>query len=306
MITKNENFVWCTYRNWSFEILDALIDLNTSKCVSILTTKTCVYDFSKFEKLGIKVFRMQPKLVFKNDSPFMKFINEKSVKAIFFYGWSWLVPAKIFNSFLCLTLHPGLLPNDRGGSPIQNQILKNKKWTYANLIELGPDLDKGDIFDREKIILDGDANDVWQRMTSAGVLITRRFLKKMAANEISRIAQPPGGNFYYRVTSKEAVLKPTEQSALEMHNIVRAHNENDPNGYVSNANIIFNKLKIIIRRSTMKNIKRKEYLLNDVRLENIFKICHQVNNSRAYLVLHGIDKKKLFITQFQIKVSRYI
>ena len=303
MITTNENFVWCTYRNWSFEILDTLTDLSHSKCVSILTTENCVYDFSRFEKTGIKVFKLPPKSVFKKESQFLKFIKDQSVKTIFFYGWSWFVPSSIFNSFLCLTLHPGLLPDGRGGSPIQNQMLKNQKWTYANLIELGKELDKGDIFDREKIILDGDANDVWQRMTSAGAVITRRFLNKKAKNLISRTAQPPGGHFYNRVTSKNAILKPEKQSALEMHNIVRAHNENDPNGYVSNANLTFKKFKIIVLKSTLHKVKKKEYKLNEIKLENIFNVCHQVNNFSAYLVLLGIDKKKLYVTQFQIKVS---
>ena len=102
MITKNENFVWCTYRNWSFEILDALIDLNTSKCVSILTTKTCVYDFSKFEnrisqitksKYSVAInsctsslFLSLKVLDIKNESVnfyFMKFMNKSKTRSIF-------------------------------------------------------------------------------------------------------------------------------------------------------------------------------------------------------------------------------
>ena len=104
-------------------------------------------------------------------------------------------------------------------------------------------------------------------------------------------------------TSKNAILKPEKQKALEMHNIVRAHNENDPNGYVSNANLTFKKFKIIVLKSTLHKVKKKEYKLNEIKLENIFNVCHQVNNFSAYLVLLGIDKKKLYVTQFQIKVT---
>lgn len=46
---------------------------------------------------------------------------------IFFPHWNYKVPKNIFENYICVCFHLGRLPQNRGGSPIQNLILKNKK-----------------------------------------------------------------------------------------------------------------------------------------------------------------------------------
>ena len=43
---------------------------------------------------------------------------------ILFYGWSWKVKKNLINTNKCIMLHPSMLPKFRGGSPIQNQIIR--------------------------------------------------------------------------------------------------------------------------------------------------------------------------------------
>ena len=44
---------------------------------------------------------------------------------VLFYGWSDIIGSRMIESGKCLMLHPSPLPKYRGGSPIQNQIIRN-------------------------------------------------------------------------------------------------------------------------------------------------------------------------------------
>ena len=84
------------YRKWSLRIYDFLKN-NTNHDFLIIR--------SKEEYNGEQIKDFNPDI-------------------ILFYGWSWIIKEEIINSFPCIMLHPSPLPKYRGGSPIQNQIIK--------------------------------------------------------------------------------------------------------------------------------------------------------------------------------------
>ena len=45
---------------------------------------------------------------------------------VIMFHWSEILPKKFYEKINCICVHTGNLPKDRGGSPIQNQILKVK------------------------------------------------------------------------------------------------------------------------------------------------------------------------------------
>ena len=53
---------------------------------------------------------------------------------IFFFHWSDIVSKEIYTNYKCVTIHTGRLPKDRGGSPLQNQILNSIINTRVNAI----------------------------------------------------------------------------------------------------------------------------------------------------------------------------
>ena len=53
-------------------------------------------------------------------------INKINPKIIFFIHWSKIIDKSLFEKYLCIQFHASDLPNGKG-SPIQNQILLNKK-----------------------------------------------------------------------------------------------------------------------------------------------------------------------------------
>ncbi len=52
---------------------------------------------------------------------------EFSPRYIFFPHWSWIIPKEIYEKFECVIFHMTDLPFGRGGSPLQNLIVRGHK-----------------------------------------------------------------------------------------------------------------------------------------------------------------------------------
>ena len=96
---------------------------------------------------------------------------------VLFYGWSKIIPSRIVSKYKCIMLHPSPLPRYRGGSPIQNQIIRGEKNSAVTIFVMDQGIDTGDIVGQEEMSLDGDIPDIFNRMSKIGTSLTRRFLK---------------------------------------------------------------------------------------------------------------------------------
>ena len=64
----------------------------------------------------------------------LKEIKKINPQRIFFIHWSTLIPKDLYLNYECIQFHCANLPKFRGGSPVQNQILKGlKKINYVLL-----------------------------------------------------------------------------------------------------------------------------------------------------------------------------
>ena len=59
----------------------------------------------------------------------LDYIKKINPKLIFFPDWSWIIPNEIVQKYQCVCFHESNLPKFRGGSPIQNQIIRGIKKT---------------------------------------------------------------------------------------------------------------------------------------------------------------------------------
>ena len=104
-------------------------------------------------------------LLIKSEESFdEKKIVDFSPDLILFYGWSKKISNNIINNFKCLMLHPSSLPLFRGGSPIQNQIIRGIKDSKVSIFLISEKIDAGDIFCQEYLDLRGSINDIFLRL----------------------------------------------------------------------------------------------------------------------------------------------
>ncbi len=107
----------------------------------------------------------------KHDYFFVKkkedLVYEKILKInpdyIFFPHWSWFIPEDIINNFNCVVFHMTDLPYGRGGSPLQNLIVRGHKETKISALKPVKDFDAGPIYIKRNLSLEGTCDDILKR-----------------------------------------------------------------------------------------------------------------------------------------------
>jgi methionyl-tRNA formyltransferase len=82
---------------------------------------------------------------------------------IFFPHWSWIIPEDIYTKYPCVIFHMTDLPYGRGGSPLQNLIVRGHEETMLSAIKCVSEVDAGPIYKKVPLSLKGTAEEVLQR-----------------------------------------------------------------------------------------------------------------------------------------------
>ena len=82
---------------------------------------------------------------------------------IFFPHWSWVIPKEIHSKFNCVIFHMTDLPYGRGGSPLQNLIVRGNKSTKITALKCVSELDAGPIYLKRPLSLVGTAEEILLR-----------------------------------------------------------------------------------------------------------------------------------------------
>lgn len=77
--------------------------------------------------------------------------------------WSYLVSEDITNNFECVVFHMTDLPYGRGGSPLQNLIVRGHKTTKISAIKVTKKLDGGPVYMKRDLELSGSAQEIFIR-----------------------------------------------------------------------------------------------------------------------------------------------
>ena len=88
---------------------------------------------------------------------------------IFFPDWSWIIPNEIISNYKCICFHESNLPKFRGGSPIQNQIIRGITKTKTTAFIMNEKIDAGDIILQKNLSLEGSIQEIFSRMSENDV-----------------------------------------------------------------------------------------------------------------------------------------
>jgi methionyl-tRNA formyltransferase len=102
-------------------------------------------------------------LITELDIPYIKRLKPQY---IFFPHWSWKIPREIYENYKCVGFHETDLPFGRGGSPIQNLIIRGIYQTKISAIRIDERIDAGDIYLQRPIdISEGSVEDIFVRIS---------------------------------------------------------------------------------------------------------------------------------------------
>lgn len=106
-------------------------------------------------------------------------IRKIDPKYIFFLHWSWKVPEEIIKDYNCVCFHMTDLPYGRGGSPLQNLIVRGHKKTKLTALKMTEEFDAGPIYLKKSLSLLGRAEDIYKRANDlSGDMIKKIISKK--------------------------------------------------------------------------------------------------------------------------------
>jgi methionyl-tRNA formyltransferase len=194
--------VYCGYRDWALKIYK-----NLSKNIdNIILLKTN-------EELNI-IYEINPDLVF-------------------FIGWSTIIKNDIIKKYKCICLHPSPLPNYRGGSPLQHQIIYGEKTSAVSLFLMNEFIDGGDIIYQKKFNLDGELFEIFNRIIKIGTTGIKYIIKKYNKTKILDLNKQNLNNskvYKRRLPDMSEILIQdfSNYTAEELYNKIRALQEPYP------------------------------------------------------------------------------
>ena len=92
-----------------------------------------------------------------------KYLNDFNIEKIFIPHWSYIIDEDIFEKYECIVFHMTDLPFGRGGSPLQNLIVRKMYNTKVSAIKVQKGIDTGDIYLKEDLNLEGSATEIFKR-----------------------------------------------------------------------------------------------------------------------------------------------
>ena len=112
-------------------------------------------------------------------------ILEFSPRYIFFPHWSWIIPKEIYEKFECVIFHMTDLPYGRGGSPLQNLIVRGHKETQLCALRCVKILDAGPVYMKLPLPLLGSAEEILQQAAQ----LTEIMIKKIIVEQPQPVDQ---------------------------------------------------------------------------------------------------------------------
>ncbi|PKM13123.1 MAG: methionyl-tRNA formyltransferase [Gammaproteobacteria bacterium HGW-Gammaproteobacteria-3] len=110
------------------------------------------------EHLGIEILRIRAPSELN-----LSTLSDFAPRFVFFPHWSWKIPAEVYEGFECVIFHMTDLPFGRGGSPLQNLIVRGINETQLTALRCVADLDAGPIYLKRPLLLLGTAEEILLR-----------------------------------------------------------------------------------------------------------------------------------------------
>lgn len=195
----------------------------TKKKILIVTLKKWnLLNFQKFKKKNKHNYNLH--IILKNkDLKKEKLININP-DFIFFIHWSTKVSEEIINNFNCYNFHMTDLPFGRGGSPLQNLLLRDIEKTKISLIKMNNKLDQGDIIYKEKFNLKGNAREIYNLLSIKSFRIIEKIIKR---KKLKLIKQKGYVKNFKRIKKNSLIIK----NKLTLKNIYNQIRMRDTESY---------------------------------------------------------------------------
>jgi methionyl-tRNA formyltransferase len=191
------------------------------------------------EQMGIEVLRVRSPAELN-----ASILSAFNPRFIFFPHWSWKIPANIFEEFECLIFHMTDLPFGRGGSPLQNLIVRGINETQLTALRCVEALDAGPIYIKRPLSLFGTAEEILLRASKLTEEIIVCILREQPTPQ-PQVGEPT--NFRRRTPQEGNLVELTElENVFDYIRMLDA--DGYPTAYLETANF-----KLEFSRANLKS-----------------------------------------------------
>jgi methionyl-tRNA formyltransferase len=113
-------------------------------------------------------------------------VRQIGPRYIFFLHWSWRVPEEIIDDYECICFHMTDLPYGRGGSPLQNLIVRGHRETMLTALRMSKEFDAGPIYVKEPLSLEGAAEEIYLRAGRVSARMIRQIVRREPSPKAQR------------------------------------------------------------------------------------------------------------------------
>jgi len=124
----------------------------------------------------------------------------------------------------CLNIHPSLLPQHRGASPVHWTILLDEKATGASIIKINENWDEGEILaqKKEKIFDYDNQETLCTRLFEIGADLFLKILPSYVTGSLKTKKQSPNQETYEKKVAKNDARIDWTKSDAEIERVIRA------------------------------------------------------------------------------------
>ena len=138
-------------------------------------------------------------------------------KYIFFLHWSWKVPNEIVKKYSCVCFHMADVPYGRGGSPLQNLILRGHRHTKLTALKMVDGFDAGPVYLKEDLYIgSGSAEEIYIRTTDKAA----EMIKRIISEELEPVPQEGEATVFQRRRPEESEI-PDFDDLSQLYDFIR-------------------------------------------------------------------------------------
>jgi methionyl-tRNA formyltransferase len=135
---------------------------------------------------------------------------------VFFPHWSYKVPDAVVDQFECIAFHMTDVPYGRGGSPLQNLIVRGHLDTKLTALRMTNEFDAGPVYLKKPLGLEGSALDIYRR--AAG--LTAVMIEEIVSGDIEPVEQVGDATVFSRRTPAESEI-PADLDPAGVYDFIR-------------------------------------------------------------------------------------
>ncbi|MEI8187319.1 MAG: methionyl-tRNA formyltransferase [Candidatus Saccharibacteria bacterium] len=154
-------------------------------------------------------------------------IKNSKAKIAVLVAYGKLIPQSIIDLFPLgiINLHPSLLPDKRGSTPIEQTILDGDKYAGVSIMQLTKGMDSGPIYKQKKIPIEGSESkqELATLLNRVGADLIVDVLPKIISNTLKPIEQSDLGVTFTKTIHKSDGRIDWNQDAEVIDRMVRAY-----------------------------------------------------------------------------------